>query len=154
MQTKLKILFSICFVLLGTLAFSQVKETAKKLGEPESKNDSTRRFKIEQGLYIGANPEKNKGLIVVRKDLRIANPTTSENDKVSEKRFYLQQGQDIGTGSAYRSERMMSLKQRKDLFNSSKSKLKVKPEADTVQRNRIIIQDGRYVGAGPKKNKP
>ena len=154
MKTKLKILFSIGFVLLGTLAFSQVKETAKKSGEPESKIDSTRRFKIEQGLYVGANPEKNKGLLVVKKDFRIAKPTIPKSDKGTEKRFYLQGGQDVGSGSAYRSERMKSLEQRKVLINSSKSNLKVKPEADTVQQNRIIIQDGKYVGAGPKKDKP
>lgn len=62
-------------------------------------------------------------------------------------------GLDIGSGAAFRSERTKSYEQRKNQSSVAKKKLALNPEADTVRQKRIVIQDGRYVGTGPKKDK-
>lgn len=139
------------FMAVGSAATAQ--EDNRPSGEPGAKSDSTRRFKIEDGLYVGVHSDKNRKQPPSQNAMLKMKPDKHTLDTAQTKRFVLEDGPDIGSGAAYRSERAKSFEQRKNQPSVARKKTTLRPEADTVQQKRIVIQDGRYVGAGPKKDK-
>ncbi|SFT96747.1 hypothetical protein SAMN04489724_3036 [Algoriphagus locisalis] len=152
MGNSLRILFLMLFIVAGSAATAQVDNRPSK--DTEHKFDSTHRFKIEDGLYVGVHIDKNKKQPSAQKVIRNMKTNNPALDSAKTKRFVLDDGSDIGVGAGYRSERAKSFEQRKTQATVAKKKLAPSPEADTVQQKRIVIQDGRYVGAGPKKGTP
>ena len=151
MGNSLKILFLVLFIAVGSAATAQVGN--KPFREPGSRSDSTRRFKIEDGLYVGVHRDKNRKQPPSQNIIRKMETDEHTLDSAQTNRFVLEDGSDIGSGAAYRSERAKSFEQRKNQPSVARKKTTLRPEADTVQQKRIVIQDGRYVGAGPKKDK-
>ena len=149
MGNRLKALFLVLFIAVGSAATAQVSN--RPSGEPGAKSDSTRRFKIEEGRYVGVHINKNREQPSTEKVIRKMKTDNQALDSVQAKRFVIEEGSDIGTGAAYRAERAKSFEQRKNESLVDKRKTTPIPAADTVRQKRIVIQDGRYVGAGPKK---
>lgn len=149
MGNSLKILLLVLFIAVGSAAKAQVGN--RPSGEPEHKSDSTRRFKIEDGLYVGVHRDKNQKQHSAQREIQKMKTENPTLDSAQTKRFVLEDGSDVGSGSAYRSERTKSFEQRKDRSSAAKKNTNPRPEADTVRQKRIVIQDGRFVGAGPKK---
>ncbi len=145
-MSKLIIIISLFFLPFYVSAQSGRKSTAPK---SESVQDSTKRFSLADGKYVGVNPKapqiKNSRGNVVKKK---SNPR--EINVSQQQRFTLDIGKDTGVGSEYRSERYQSLENRN---KARKAILKPNPQSDTLSRQRIILQDGKYVGVGPKKSK-
>ncbi|MCE7057193.1 hypothetical protein LZF95_21105 [Algoriphagus sp. AGSA1] len=149
MGNSLRILFLALFIAVGSVATAQVGNRTSR--EPGAKSDSIRRFKIEDGLYVGAHIDKNRKLPSVERAIRKMKTDSQVLDSARTKRFVLEDGSDIGVGAGYRSERAKSFEQRKNQSSGARKKPAPDPVADTVQQKRFVIQDGRYVGTGPKK---
>ena len=149
MGNRLKILFLVLFIAVGSATTAQVSN--RPSGQSGAKSDSARRFKIEDGLYVGVHIDKIREQPYAQKAIRKMKTDNPALDSAETKRFVLEDGSDIGTGAAYRSERAKNFEQRKNRSQIAKRKPYITPKADTVRQKRIVIQDGRYVGAGPKK---
>ncbi|MEB2774658.1 hypothetical protein SYJ56_05035 [Algoriphagus sp. D3-2-R+10] len=152
MGNSLKILLLMLFIVVGFATTAQVGNRPSM--DHEHKSDSIRRFKIEDGLYVGVHLDKNRKQPSVHREIRTVKTDNQALDSAKTKRFVLEDGSDIGVGAGYRSERAKSFEQRKTQATVAKKKTTPSPEADTVQQKRIVIQDGKYVGTAPKKGTP
>ena len=145
-MSKLILIISLFFLSFNGSAQNGGKSTAPK---SESVQDTTKRFSLADGKYVGVNPKPPK--IIKSKDTGIQkNKDLEESKGMNLRRFNLETGKDTGVGAEFRSERYRSLENRN---KAQKAIPKPNPESDTLSRQRIILQDGKYVGAGPKKSK-
>lgn len=145
-MSKLTLIISLFFLSFYVSAQNVEKSISPK---SESVQDSTKRFSLADGKYVGVNPNPPK--LIKLKDTGIQkNKDLEESKAMNLRRFNLETGKDTGVGAEFRSERYRSLENRN---RTQKAIPKPNPQSDTLSRQRIILQDGKYVGAGPKKSK-
>lgn len=114
----------------------------------ESETDTVRRFKLEDGSYVGVNPNIPIGSSL-KKTVSPSVKSTEKHSFLQEKRLGIEDGKDVGVGSEFRSERLQSLRIRQQI---QKDRRRQESINDSIPKKRIVLQDGKYVGAGLEKS--
>lgn len=148
MIRKIKLIFLLAGTLLSWCAKAQ-KVVRKGEFKSEILGDSVRRFPLADGKFVGVHPNPPQ----VRKQLVLKNQrgkAVEESNPPEPRRIPMDDGKDTGAGSEYRSERYRSFEIRQRM---QKPVPKPTAENDTLPRPRIVLHDGKFVGAGAGKSK-
>ena len=146
MSRKLNIVIVFSFVIFGSSLHDGFAQKLHLSGRLEA-DSIPKRFHLQEGQYVGGNMGKTP------KNVKGSQKTKSTNiqkkSRVSQERFILETGSDVGAGKEFRSihkmdsANFMNIKERKENINKG-------TEIEKDQNpSRIILQDGKFVGVRP-----
>lgn len=141
----------ILILFLGVLSITVSAQQKDRKSEPKSEMpaDSIRRFPLADGKFIGANPNPPQAREFSGSRIK-KGKATEESNPPEPRRIPMDYGKDTGVGSEYRSERYRSLEMRQRMQESVP---KATAKNDTLPKPRIVLHDGKFVGAGAGKSK-